>query len=68
MFPKICIVCEFSHVGFGQTSICSGQREFRRLVVRLEARKILRSAGFVAILMLLGGIYALALANTITTG
>jgi hypothetical protein len=38
------------------------------VVVRLEARKILRSAGFVAILMLLGGIYALALANTITTG
>jgi hypothetical protein len=37
-------------------------------VVRLEVRKILRSAGFVAILMLLGGIYALALANTITTG
>jgi len=37
-------------------------------VVRLEARKVLRSAGFVAILILLGGIYALALAATITTG
>jgi hypothetical protein len=36
--------------------------------VRLEVRKLLRSAGFIAILMLLGGIYALALANSITTG
>jgi hypothetical protein len=31
-------------------------------------RKVLRSIGFVAILMLLGGIYAFALAHNVTAG